>query len=57
MVMLGAFLQKLPVLPFGAIEQALADHMPERRKHLLPLNVQALHKGAEYVIEKEAAIA
>jgi 2-oxoglutarate ferredoxin oxidoreductase subunit gamma len=57
MVMLGAFLQKLPVLPFGAIEQALEDHMPERRKNLLPLNVQALHKGAEYTVDKEGELA
>jgi len=51
MVMLGALLKKLPVLPLKVIEQALEDHMPDRHKHLLPLNVKALQKGADYVSE------
>jgi 2-oxoglutarate ferredoxin oxidoreductase subunit gamma len=48
MIMLGALLEKLPVLSLSAVEAALASHMPERHKHLLPLNSQALHRGAEW---------
>lgn len=48
MVMLGAMLEKLPVLTLEAMEHALEHHMPERHKHLLPLNFQALRQGAAY---------
>lgn len=48
MVMLGALLQKLPVLPLAAVEKALEDHLPARHKRLLPANFQALRKGAEF---------
>jgi 2-oxoglutarate ferredoxin oxidoreductase subunit gamma len=48
MVMLGAMLAMLPVLSVEAIEQALDNHMPERHKHLLPLNCKALREGMAY---------
>ena len=48
MVMLGAMLEKLPILPFEAIEKALAAHIPERHRHLLPTNSEALRQGAEF---------
>jgi 2-oxoglutarate ferredoxin oxidoreductase subunit gamma len=48
MVMLGAMLAKLPVLPIEDIEAALAEHIPERHKYLLPLNSKALRRGADY---------
>ncbi len=48
MVMLGAMLSRLPVLSIEEIEQALANHMPERHKHLLPLNSKALIEGVAY---------
>lgn len=47
MVMLGALLELLPVLPIPAIEAALRAHLPERHHKLLPLNSLALQKGAE----------
>jgi 2-oxoglutarate ferredoxin oxidoreductase subunit gamma len=47
MVMLGALLEKLPVLSIEAIEKALEDHLPARHKKLLPANYQALRSGAE----------
>ncbi len=47
MVMLGALLQALPVLPIEAVKQTLFARLPERHKHLLPMNAQALFKGAE----------
>ncbi|MBN2550815.1 MAG: 2-oxoacid:acceptor oxidoreductase family protein [Anaerolineales bacterium] len=49
MVMLGALLELLPVLSMDALEKTLAAHLPERHKHLLPLNHQALRQGAEHV--------
>jgi 2-oxoglutarate ferredoxin oxidoreductase subunit gamma len=48
MVMLGAMLEKLPVLSIHAIEKALEDHLPARHKHLLPLNSRALQQGATF---------
>ncbi len=56
MVMLGALLEKLPVLPVQAIEKALAAHLPERHKHLLPLNSQALQAGAAHARKEPASV-
>jgi 2-oxoglutarate ferredoxin oxidoreductase subunit gamma len=47
-IMLGALLAKLPVLSFEAIEQALENHLPERHQRLLPMNLEALRRGAAY---------
>ncbi len=52
MVILGALLANLPILPLEALEKALAEHLPERHHKLLPLNYQALREGAKYVGEK-----
>jgi 2-oxoglutarate ferredoxin oxidoreductase subunit gamma len=57
MVMLGALLDKLPILPLDEIKAALSTHLPERHKKLLPSNMAALDKGAafargELVVEK-----
>jgi len=48
MVMLGALLEKLPVLALEDIEKALAGHLPARHQRLLSLNYQALRAGAEF---------
>lgn len=48
MIVLGALLARLPVLPLEAVEKALEDHLPERHKRLLPVNFQALRRGAEF---------
>lgn len=48
MVMLGAMLDKCPVLPLESIEKALQDHLPEKHMHLLPANFKALRQGAEF---------
>lgn len=48
-VMVGALLSQLPVLPISAIERALQDHLPERHKKLLPLNFEALQAGDNFV--------
>jgi 2-oxoglutarate ferredoxin oxidoreductase subunit gamma len=52
MVMLGALLANLPVIPLEALEKALQEHLPARHQHLLPLNSQAIRKGAEYLAER-----
>lgn len=48
MVMLGALLQRMPILPIAAIEQALENHLPERHRRLLPSNINALRQGAAF---------
>ncbi len=48
MVAIGALLTALPVLSVADVEAALNAHMPGRHKNLLPKNVEALQKGAEY---------
>jgi 2-oxoglutarate ferredoxin oxidoreductase subunit gamma len=48
MVMLGAMLGILPVLPIEAIQKALENHLPERHRRLLPVNFKAIHEGAEF---------
>jgi len=57
MIMLGAMLGALPVLPLSAIEKALEDHLPARHKRLLPLNFQALQQGAEFARKTLAVLA
>jgi len=47
-VALGALLELLPAQRLQDIEAALKAHMPGRHKHLLPKNVEAMKRGAEY---------
>jgi len=51
MVLLGALLSNLPVLPVEAVEKALKEHLPERHHKLLPQNYQALRSGDKYKVE------
>jgi 2-oxoglutarate ferredoxin oxidoreductase subunit gamma len=48
MVLLGALLGNLDVISLEALKKALKEHLPERHHKLLPLNYQALEKGASY---------
>jgi 2-oxoglutarate ferredoxin oxidoreductase subunit gamma len=48
MVMLGAMIIKLPVIPIEALEKALDDHIPDRHRHLLDSNFQALREGSVF---------
>lgn len=48
MVMLGALLDKLPILSLDEIKVALSAHLPERHKKLLKSNIDALDKGAAF---------
>ncbi len=52
MVALGALLSQLPVLSLEAIQAALKNHLPQRHQHLLPVNFQALQKGAEFAMQE-----
>jgi 2-oxoglutarate ferredoxin oxidoreductase subunit gamma len=45
MVLMGGMLAANPVVPLAAVEQALRDHLPERRKHLVEPNIQVLRRG------------
>jgi 2-oxoglutarate ferredoxin oxidoreductase subunit gamma len=45
-ICLGALIEATGVVSSGAIEQALDNHLPERHRHLLALNKEALRKGA-----------
>jgi 2-oxoglutarate ferredoxin oxidoreductase subunit gamma len=47
MVLLGALIECTSILPLEAIDHALEAHLPQRRRHLLDLNKQALRRGAE----------
>jgi 2-oxoglutarate ferredoxin oxidoreductase subunit gamma len=49
MVMLGAMLELVGVLPQKQVMKALEDHIPERHKKTLPINYQAMDKGASVV--------
>ena len=51
MVMLGALIACLPILPLDAIKQALDDHLPERHRKLLPANFRALQRGSDFAME------
>ncbi len=47
MVLLGAFLERRPIIKAGNVMTALKKTLPERHHHLLPLNEQALARGRE----------
>ncbi len=49
MVLLGALIANLPVIPLESIEKALAGHLPERHHKLLPKNYEALKRGAAHL--------
>lgn len=46
MVALGALVDATHVLPLSAVIQALYDHLPPSKRHLLEANEQALRRGA-----------
>lgn len=55
MVLLGALLANLVILPVASVEKALKEHLPERHHKLLPLNKEAMQRGAAYTAEVIAA--
>ncbi len=56
-VMLGALLAKRPVLSLGVLEQALHNHLPSSKQHMLAQNVVAMQKGARHVDDSVAMTA
>jgi len=51
MILLGSLLANLPVLPMAAVEKALAEHTPERHRHFLAMNIEALKQGAAFLAQ------
>jgi len=52
MIMLGAYLERKPVIKSSSVIRALEQVLPERYHNLLPVNKAALERGAE-LVEKE----
>jgi len=52
MIMLGAYLERKPVIKSSSVIKALEQVLPERYHNLLPVNKAALERGAE-LVEKE----
>ena len=46
MVLVGGLLANLPILSLDAVGRSLKAHLPIRHQRLLPLNLQALQRGA-----------
>ena len=53
MIMVGAFLEKRPIVKMETIVSTLKKVLPEHRHHLIPMNEQALKKGKELVHSSE----
>jgi 2-oxoglutarate ferredoxin oxidoreductase subunit gamma len=48
MAVLGAMLAHRPVLELGIVEQALADHLPANKAHLVEANYRVLRRGFQW---------
>jgi 2-oxoglutarate ferredoxin oxidoreductase subunit gamma len=57
MIMVGAMLELSGVLPIDVVKKALDEHIPERNRKYLPLNFEALEKGAEFARQAQAETA
>lgn len=55
MILLGAFLEKKPLVQIQNVMEALKKVLPERHHHLLPLNKQALELGKELASKSTTA--
>lgn len=49
MILLGAFLERKPIVSINGIMEALKKVLPERYHNLLPINRKALEVGAELI--------
>lgn len=49
MILLGAFLERRPIVSISNVIAALKEVLPERHHHLIPLNEEALYAGQHYV--------
>jgi 2-oxoglutarate ferredoxin oxidoreductase subunit gamma len=51
MVLLGAFLERRPIVKPENVVNVLKNVLPAHRQHLIPINEQALKRGKELVME------
>lgn len=51
MILLGAFLERRPIVTIENVLSALRDVLPERHHHLIPLNEEALRKGQQFAAQ------
>ena len=51
MVLLGALLTNMDILPFDSVEKALKEHLPERHQRLFTLNQEAMQRGSTYIAQ------
>ena len=51
MIVLGAFLKLKPLVKMENVEKGLAKSLPARHHKLIPMNMEAITKGAE-IVEK-----
>jgi 2-oxoglutarate ferredoxin oxidoreductase subunit gamma len=51
MVLLGAFLERRPIVKPENVVSALKSVLPAHRQYLIPINEQALKRGKELVME------
>lgn len=56
MIILGAYLQLKPVVQLESILEALKKVLPEKYHHLLPINKEALEKGAYLVLQQKEPV-
>ena len=55
MIVLGAFLNVKPFINTVNITKALEDSLPERHRHLIPVNLDAVQRGVRMVRKMEVA--
>jgi len=53
MVLVGAFLEKIPIVGIDTIVATLKKVLPEHRHNLIPVNEKALARGKELINETE----
>jgi 2-oxoglutarate ferredoxin oxidoreductase subunit gamma len=53
MILVGAFLEKVPIVGIDTIVGTLKKVLPEHRHNLIPVNKKALARGKELIIETE----
>lgn len=51
MILLGAFLERRPVVTIENVLKALREVLPERHHHLIPLNEEALRIGQQFAVD------
>lgn len=57
MIILGAFLEKKPIVKIENVLSALRKVLPERHHHLIPVNEQALEIGRKFARSNNKVIA